>query len=113
MPSEFIPTALRHRVREQANGRCEYCRSSDDISNASFHCDHILPRNAGGKTELANLAWACPWCNTHKHTKNILKYTPVIHRQVGGFYFLTHESNSGNGISCRAKTLFISSDAYK
>lgn len=69
MPSESIPAALRRRVRERANGLCEYCRSSDKVSNASFHCDHILPRNAGGKTELANLAWACPWCNTHKHTK--------------------------------------------
>lgn len=69
MPSESIPVALRRRVRERANGLCEDCRTSDNVSNASFHCDHILPRNAGGKTELTNLAWACPWCNTHKHTK--------------------------------------------
>ena len=69
MPSESIPAALRRRVRERANGLCEYCRSSDNVSNASFHCDHILPRNADGKTELTNLAWACPWCNTHKHAK--------------------------------------------
>lgn len=69
MPSESIPAALRRSVRERANGLCEYCRSSDNISNASFHCDHILPRNTDGKTELANLAWACPWCNTHKHAK--------------------------------------------
>lgn len=26
MPSESIPTVLRHRVRERANGLCEYCR---------------------------------------------------------------------------------------
>lgn len=69
MPSESIPAALRRRVRERASGFCEYCQSPDSVSNASFHCDHILPRNSGGKTELANLAWACPWCNTHKHTK--------------------------------------------
>ena len=69
MPSESIPAALHRRVRERANGLCEYCRSPDNVSNASFHCDHIHPRNAGGKTELANLAWACPWCNTHKHAK--------------------------------------------
>ena len=69
MPSESIPIALRRRVQERANGLCEYCQSPDKVSNASFHCDHILPRTAGGKTELTNLAWACPWCNTHKHTK--------------------------------------------
>ena len=40
-----------------------------NYTDSSFHCDHILPRNAGGKAELANLAWSCPWCNTHKHTK--------------------------------------------
>ena len=60
MPSESIPAALRRRVRERANGLCEYCQSPDNVSNASFHCDHILPRNASGKTELANFAWACP-----------------------------------------------------
>ena len=84
MPSESIPAALRRRVRERANGLCEYCRSPDSISNASFHCDHILPRNAGGKTELANLAWACPWCNTHKHTKTHAR-DPQTGRQVSLF----------------------------
>ena len=56
MPSESIPAALRRRVQERANGLCEYCQSPDRVSNASFHCDHILPRTAGGKTELTNLA---------------------------------------------------------
>ena len=37
--------------------------------NASFHCEHITPREAGGDTTLNNLAWACPWCNAHKYTK--------------------------------------------
>ena len=70
MPSEYVSVSLRFRVQVRANGLCEYCQSSDKYSNASFHCDHIiLPKKDGGKTELTNLAWACPWCNTHKHTK--------------------------------------------
>lgn len=69
MASEHIPADLRRRVRERANGLCEYCKAPDHFSTASFHCDHVLPRKASGKTDLSNLAWACPWCNTHKHTK--------------------------------------------
>ena len=69
MTSERISAALRHRVRERANGLCEYCKAPIHLSTAAFHCDHVLPRKAAGKTTLSNLAWACPWCNTHKHTK--------------------------------------------
>ena len=69
MHSERIPAALRRRVQQRAKGRCEYCQYPDDFTIASFHCDHIIPRQKTGKTELDNLAWACPWCNTHKHTK--------------------------------------------
>ena len=69
MHAEHIPAALRRRVQQRAKGRCEYCLYPDDFTTASFHCDHIVPRKKTGKTELDNLAWACPWCNTHKHTK--------------------------------------------
>ena len=69
MISERISAALRHRVRERANGLCEYCKAPIHLSTAAFHCDHVLPRKAAGKTDLSNLAWACPWCNTPKHTK--------------------------------------------
>ena len=81
MSSKYIPAALRRRVQARANGLCEYCRAADSVSNASFHCDHILPRNAGGETKLANLAWACPWCNTHKRTKTHAR-DPQTGRQV-------------------------------
>lgn len=69
MASERISAALRHRVRERANGLCEYCKAPIHLSTAAFHCDPVLPRKAAGKTDFSNLAWACPWCNTHKHTK--------------------------------------------
>lgn len=68
MPSEHIPAALRRQVRARANGLCEYCRCPALFTNASYHCDHIRPREAGGETTLDNLAWACPWCNAHKYT---------------------------------------------
>lgn len=67
--SERISRSLRRQVSEQAEGLCEYCRCPAHFTNASFHCEHIQPRNTGGRTTLDNLAWACPWCNSHKYTK--------------------------------------------
>ena len=67
--SERISPSLRRQVSEQARGLCEYCHCPAHFTNASFHCKHIRPRNAGGRTSLDNLAWACPWCNSHKYTK--------------------------------------------
>ena len=67
--SERVSSSLRRQVSEQARGLCEYCRCPAHFTNASFHCEHIRPRNAGGRTALDNLAWACPWCNSHKYTK--------------------------------------------
>ena len=81
MPSEYIPASLRSRVQARANGFCEYCKASDCFTTASFHCDHVLPRKVGGKTELTNLAYACPWCNTHKHARTHAR-DPQTGRQV-------------------------------
>jgi len=69
MPSEHVPAALRRQVSLRAKGLCEYCRCASYFTNASFHCEHITPREGGGETTLDNLAWACPWCNAHKYTK--------------------------------------------
>lgn len=71
MSSEHISDHLRQRVKDRANGLCEYCQAPDKYSIASFHCDHIIPKKESGKTEFANLAFACPSCNTHKYTKTV------------------------------------------
>src|SRR5712691_11456644 len=69
MPIEHVSAALRRQVRTRARGLCEYCRFPARFTNAAFHCEHILPREGGGRTTFDNLAWACPWCNGHKYTK--------------------------------------------
>ena len=69
MPSERISGSQRQQVRERAEGFCEYCRAPDSFTTSPFHCEHIIPRKVGGKNALDNLAWACPWCNNHKHAK--------------------------------------------
>jgi hypothetical protein len=72
-----IPKAVRAEVREQAEGRCEYCQLHERHSLASFHVDHILPvKGHGGSDALVNLAWACVNCNKFK-LNNVAGYDPL------------------------------------
>ena len=66
-------TAIRVRwlriaaeVEGRASSRCEYCRMHQSLQGATFHVEHVFPTARGGRTELANLAWACPGCNLMK-----------------------------------------------
>ena len=59
---------LRNLVRRRANGRCEYCISSEDFSPDSFAVEHILPLIKGGTDEPDNLAFSCQGCNNQKYT---------------------------------------------
>jgi len=34
-----------------------------------MHCEHIIPKSKGGKSEPGNLALACAWCNGFKGVK--------------------------------------------
>ena len=47
-------------------GRCEYCGLAQVGQEATFHIDHIVPRDAGGPTTLGNLALACVSCSLRK-----------------------------------------------
>ena len=62
-----IPRALRQRIIDVAHGRCEYCRTPQEMTLATFHLDHIIPRSAGGTTTFENLCLSCPLCNQFKH----------------------------------------------
>lgn len=57
-----IPAALRDEVVLRAGNRCEYCGLSQAGQEATFHVDHVVPRIAGGPTELNNLTLACVSC---------------------------------------------------
>ena len=61
-----ISKALRARIISVADGRCEYCLALQELTLATFHLDHILPRSAGGKTVFENLCFSCPLCNQFK-----------------------------------------------
>jgi hypothetical protein len=56
----------------RAGNRCEYCGLSQDGQEAAFHVDHVIPRVAGGPTELGNLALACVSCSLRKSARQFV-----------------------------------------
>ncbi len=63
---DSISRALRELVRKRANYCCEYCLMPETAALHKHEPDHIIPRQHGGKTEAANLAFACMRCNRYK-----------------------------------------------
>jgi HNH endonuclease len=62
-----MEAALIRTVRLRANEACEYCQVLQAFyPTVSFPIDHIISRQHGGHTALANLALACLHCNSHK-----------------------------------------------
>lgn len=61
-----ISAELRQKVRERANGRCEYCGKPEEYGAGSFHVDLIIAQKHKGSDDLENLAWACFRCNVSK-----------------------------------------------
>jgi hypothetical protein len=73
-----MPTR-RERVRQRAEGRCEYCRMADAYSVLPHGIDHIKPLKHHGPTTLANLCWACALCNACK-SSNVAGYDPTTRK---------------------------------
>jgi hypothetical protein len=61
-----LPEELTRTVRARASGRCQYCLMHESLQGATFHIEHIIPLCRGGRSDLGNLALACPGCNLHK-----------------------------------------------
>lgn len=90
----MIDAATRAMVRKRAGGRCEYCRvHQDDFDFFTFHVEHIIPRQHGGRDGSANLCLACRECNLSKGTNlaGLLgrKIVPLFHprRQIWKRHF--------------------------
>jgi hypothetical protein len=56
-------------VIARAGGRCEYCGLAQDVQEATFHVDHVVPVAAGGPTVIENLALACVSCSLRKEAR--------------------------------------------
>lgn len=61
-----VSAALRRRVAERAEQRCEYCLLPQAFALRKHEPDHIVPRQHGGETDEANLALSCARCNRAK-----------------------------------------------
>ena len=81
-----MEASLRKLVRERAGNRCEYCRihqTQDPFF--TFHIDHVIARQHGGKTEPENLCLSCYRCNSHKGP-NIASIDPKTEEIVRLFH---------------------------
>ncbi|MGH2410282.1 MAG: HNH endonuclease [Chloroflexota bacterium] len=83
----YIAPALRQAVVERASGRCEYCGTAQAIV-VEMEVDHIVPRAAGGVTDLANLCLTCVGCNGFK-----LAYQSGVDPDSGEEVALFHPRN--------------------
>lgn len=62
-----MDAATRAQVRRRAGNRCEYCGLAQEAAPvATFHIEHVIPRQHGGGDDPSNLALACYHCNHHK-----------------------------------------------
>jgi len=64
--SRYISNSLRKQVAQRALFCCEYCLAFEGHSFVKFQIEHIISLKHGGLTILANLAFACFFCNNAK-----------------------------------------------
>lgn len=76
-----IPKAFRQAVIAAAQGRYAYCLSPEQLMGVTFEIDHVIPRRAGGHTQLDNLCLSCPTCNRHK-AQRLTAHDPRSGRSV-------------------------------
>lgn len=84
MPEKRVSRQQKTAVIARAAGICEYCASQSSFAMDPFSVEHIIPRSAGGKTELDNLALACQGCNSYKYAKT--ESFDVVSQQTAPLY---------------------------
>jgi hypothetical protein len=72
-------------VLARAASRCEYCLMHQELQGATFHIEHVIPAGRGGKTDVDNLALACPSCNLHKSDR-----VQIVDSETGELTTLFH-----------------------
>lgn len=83
--TDKVSQTVRHKVRERAKQRCEYCQTPEWLIGLPHEIDHIIPRAHGGTSNSQNLYLACSSCNGHKHAK-IEGYDPQTALQIPLFH---------------------------
>lgn len=108
MARKNVLVAAERRVRERANGKCEYCRSPADAASAPFSTEHIRPVALEGTNDEENLAFSCLFCNLSKGAR-VAATDPATGLEIALFNPRTqtwsgHFSWSRNGLSIVALT---------
>jgi len=70
---------LRFEVFKRDNFTCQYCGRNVKEDGIKLHCDHIIPKDKGGKDLPKNLTTSCEECNLGKgdvllNEKELVKY---------------------------------------
>ena len=53
--SVYVSVELRRQIRAIFADRCAYCKTLEILTVTTFEIEHIVPRSAGGETDLKNL----------------------------------------------------------
>jgi len=64
--TSYVPNRLRRTVSRRARHACEYCLIAESDTIVGCQVDHVVSEKHGGRTEAANLAYACAFCNRYK-----------------------------------------------
>lgn len=64
--SRYVSPDVRREVAARADSLCEYCLIAEEDTFFGCEVEHIISLKHGGSPELANLAYACAFCNRHK-----------------------------------------------
>ncbi len=64
-----VSEELSRAVRARAGARCQYWLMHESLEGATFHIEHVLPQCQGGRSDLGNIALACPGCNLRKGSR--------------------------------------------
>ena len=61
-----VSQTTRERVASQAQFRCGYCLTQEQVSGVPLTVEHLLPRAKGGNDADNNLWMSCRLCNEAK-----------------------------------------------
>lgn len=75
---ERIPSTVRNTVwlkhiEDKNNAKC-FCCKLEKITNANWHCGHIVSEKNGGKVHIDNLRPICAGCNCSMGTTNMFDF---------------------------------------
>lgn len=105
----YMPTELRHKIRERDNFTCQHCGKK--APNVEIQIDHKIPVTKGGTDDEINLQILCVDCNLEKGDKILPRYKyliPMLSNQSGFTSELIEiENNNENEVKTPVKNVEV------